>query len=211
MLAIIFDTETTGLPKARNKSIRDDANWPHIVQLAWMLYDVSDNKLISVNNYIIKLRDGRIIPQESINIHKITNEIMMEKGVDILVAFKEFFIDFDKASYVVAHNLNFDWQTMMKVELYRNKIYNRINLIKQKKIGYCTMKYGKDLYKFRDRRGKLTHKYPKLKDLYTLLYREEIDNFHNALVDTIVCFRCFYKMLVGSKPPASPELERLLI
>ena len=197
MIAIILDTETTGLPKKRNQSIKDDDNWPNIVQMAWILFDMSSNELLGYKNFIIKLRDGKKIPQESIDIHKITNKIMNERGQDITVIFEKFFEDFDRASYVVAHNLEFDWQ-IISVELYRNKIYNRIDLTKQKKIRYCTMRSAKNMYRVRDKNGKLTHKYPKLKDLYKLLYPdEEIDDFHNAMVDTYVCFRCFYKMIIG--------------
>tara|TARA_Y100000590_G_scaffold402816_1_gene488895 strand:+ start:1047 stop:1667 length:621 start_codon:yes stop_codon:yes gene_type:complete len=200
MIAIILDTETTGLPKEWNKSITDDENWPNIVQLAWILYDLSTNELLSCKNFIIKLRDGKKIPQDSTNIHKITNEIMDSSGIDIQIVFDKFFEDFDKAEYVVAHNLDFDWK-IMSIELYRNKIYHRINLTKQKKIRYCTMKRAKNLYRFRDEAGKLTKKYPKLKQLYELLYHEKVENLHNAAVDTYICFRCFYKMFMGQKSP----------
>ena len=36
---LIFDTETTGLPKKWNAPISDSANWPRCIQLAWQLHD----------------------------------------------------------------------------------------------------------------------------------------------------------------------------
>ena len=39
MKIIVFDTETTGLPKKRHGLIEDDKNWPHMVQLAWLVVE----------------------------------------------------------------------------------------------------------------------------------------------------------------------------
>jgi len=36
---LIFDTETTGLPKNFNAPITDVDNWPRCVQIAWQLHD----------------------------------------------------------------------------------------------------------------------------------------------------------------------------
>ena len=49
MKLCIFDTETTGLPKDRNKqAIKEPNNWPHIVSISWVILDVDTNSL-SVN------------------------------------------------------------------------------------------------------------------------------------------------------------------
>ena len=57
---LIFDTETTGLPKKWNAPITDTDNWPRCVQLAWQLHD-SNGKIIvegmTGNNEIISLID----------------------------------------------------------------------------------------------------------------------------------------------------------
>ena len=42
---LIFDTETTGLPKKFNVPISDLDNWPRCVQIAWQLHDY-DGSLI---------------------------------------------------------------------------------------------------------------------------------------------------------------------
>ena len=36
---LIFDTETTGLPRNYNAPISDSENWPRAVQIAWQLHD----------------------------------------------------------------------------------------------------------------------------------------------------------------------------
>jgi len=47
---LVFDTETTGLPKRWNAPISDHENWPRCVQIAWQLHDdfgtVSNTKII---------------------------------------------------------------------------------------------------------------------------------------------------------------------
>ena len=50
---LIFDTETTGLPKNWRAPISDTENWPRCVQLAWQIHDEIGN-LIESKSYIIK-------------------------------------------------------------------------------------------------------------------------------------------------------------
>ena len=50
---LIFDTETTGLPKNWRAPISDTENWPRCVQLAWQVHDEIGN-LIESKSYIIK-------------------------------------------------------------------------------------------------------------------------------------------------------------
>ena len=50
---LIFDTETTGLPKNKKLPISDTDNWPRCVQLAWQLHS-SDSTLLESESFIIK-------------------------------------------------------------------------------------------------------------------------------------------------------------
>ena len=50
---LIFDTETTGLPKNFKAPISDTDNWPRCVQIAWQLHD-SDGSLIENKDYLIQ-------------------------------------------------------------------------------------------------------------------------------------------------------------
>ena len=72
MRVLVFDTETTGLFPPRNEI----AKYPYIVQISWFIYDFGDNKIKSMNDHIIKLAPNMVIPQQSIDVHGITNEIM---------------------------------------------------------------------------------------------------------------------------------------
>jgi DNA polymerase III epsilon subunit-like protein len=79
MNVLVFDTETTGLPKS--KIINPDTLhlWPHIVQLSFVIYDICTNTIVEAKDYIIKVDKSVIIDEESTKIHGITNEISQVK------------------------------------------------------------------------------------------------------------------------------------
>ena len=67
-----FDTETTGLPKSWTAPPADVENWPYIVQIAWVIFDIEEN-IIKEQSYIVK-PEGYTIPESASKIHRITNE-----------------------------------------------------------------------------------------------------------------------------------------
>ena len=50
---LIFDTETTGLPKNYKAPLTDFANWPRLVQLAWQCHDHA-GKFLFAKNHVVK-------------------------------------------------------------------------------------------------------------------------------------------------------------
>ncbi|MGF1557608.1 MAG: hypothetical protein ACFCUL_00785 [Flavobacteriaceae bacterium] len=50
---LIFDTETTGLPKNWNAPITDTDNWPRCIQIAWQLHDAMGN-LLDQQDYLVR-------------------------------------------------------------------------------------------------------------------------------------------------------------
>ena len=134
--ALIFDTETTSLPNTKHGR----SSYGYIVQISWIIIDLSTHKIIKIKDYIIRLPWNVKIPKESIKIHGITNEIMRQKGQNIIPVLREIIQDMRISTLVVAHNINFDI-TYLKVEAFRNglgRIYNTININE-----YDTMKKGK--------------------------------------------------------------------
>ena len=183
MKGIVFDVETTGLPESMKSAIEDSSKWPYVVQLSWIYFD---GDTIVPHNYIIKI-DGNI-PEESTKIHGITNE-MSSKGISMKDALLIFTKDFERGDVLVAHNINFDLK-LVQVESIRNGI----DLDKSNKIQFCTMKYGTKITNIPGRWGL---KYPKLIELYTHMFDDSgSDNmsFHNAIIDVLICYRCFVKM-----------------
>ena len=87
---LIFDTETTGLPKNFKAPITDTDNWPRCIQIAWQLHDELGN-LIEHQDYLVK-PDGFSIPYQSEKIHGISTELATEEGLplaEVLEKFKE--------------------------------------------------------------------------------------------------------------------------
>ena len=81
MKVLVFDTETTGLPTERNASYMETEKWPHIVQLAFVLYDTEKRKILAAHDYIIQLPDGVTISLESQQVHGISSARCRRQGV----------------------------------------------------------------------------------------------------------------------------------
>ena len=195
MKIIVFDTETTGLPKSRNASPEHSHLWPYIVQFSWLVYDDATKEIKPIKDYIVKLPDGMTIPEDSTKIHGITNEKMLTEGKPIGDILIEFIKDYLNSQIVVAHNLEFD-SKVIQAELYRNNMVNWIE--KSCNIEYCTMKYGKPLTNIL-RPSKFNNgmyqKPPKLMELHKYLFQTIPNNLHNSMIDVWVCFRCFHSMV----------------
>jgi DNA polymerase III epsilon subunit-like protein len=187
MLALIFDVETTGLPKKRKADIFDFENWPHIVQISWLIFNVTNGKIISINDHIISLQEGKKIPEASTKVHGITDEIMREKGENIIDILNKFNNDLMESQIIVAHNIEFD-ETIIGVESLRWLDYNIFGNYNNMK--YCTMR----------RSRKIKQKWMKLVDLHEHLFKTVPQNLHNSLIDVFVCFRCFCKLYYNSDP-----------
>ena len=190
MKILIFDTETSGLPTERNASIYRTFTWPYIVQLSYMVYDSEENKLIGLEDDYINIEDTVIMDPESVKIHNITSD-QLRNGINIVEALNKFNAYASQVDQLVAHNVSFD-QRMLMVEGIRNHIQMNV------KNTYCTMKNSIELCKIERiwANGDKYFKYPKLSELYVHLFNQEPKNTHNALVDILICMRCYCKMVL---------------
>ena len=195
---LVFDTETTGLPKFIYVNGHKKRIMPYIVQMSWILYDVVKNKVLSAHDHIVRLPNGIEIPEESIQFHKITQEMMDAHGERVNDVLMDFVDDVKLANYIVAHNLSFD-KEMVECEFSRNGMINRFDVMKASLVYYCTMKESTELCNIQvpdTVLGGMRIKYPRLEELHTYLFKNcELSNLHNSFNDVLVCLRCFYKML----------------
>lgn len=180
MKVLIFDTETTGLPKTHEPAINARDNWPHIVSISWVILDTATNKILSKKSFVVK-PDKWIIPEDSIKIHKITNEDAKEYGVPLSTAIDAFFQE--DCHTIVAHNANFDYNVLMNAI----KWDLGIDPIVVEKTVLCTMKLSKGLCKlpFENGRG---YKSPKLSELYEFVFHRKpiTTNLHDSLYDAVI-------------------------
>ena len=115
MRIIVIDTETTGLPLNYDNSILDLNNWPHIIQLSYIIYDISSNIIVKKYNKIIKIENHINITDDSIKLHGITREISFKHGITINQALEELNKNVVNIDLVVGHNIHFD-KKMILVE-----------------------------------------------------------------------------------------------
>lgn len=177
MKLLIFDTETTGLPKSRKPSKEEPNNWPHIVSISWVILDSETNKIESEKSYIVKPRNW-VIPEDSIKIHKITNEKASSEGMPLEKVLGEFLSENYDA--LVAHNIEFDYNVLDNA--IRWDLEMAFTEIKKPKL--CTMELSKDICNLKNLFGK--PKPPKLSELYQQAFRTlpPADQLHNSLYDT---------------------------
>ena len=179
-LVCIFDTETTGLTPF--KPITQSDAWPRMVQFACEIYD--NGALIRKwSTYIIP--DGFVIPEESIKIHHITNDIA-KTGITLDAWCGELMTFLPRVHTLVAHNMMFD-NNIIQSELFRAKKFDM--LTEWKRIHKeCTMMMGKRYLS--EKQIKSQHERPlKLVNLCHILTIPVPDEekLHSADVDTELC------------------------
>ena len=185
---LIFDTETTGLPKKWNAPITDTDNWPRCVQLAWQLHD-SNGKIISDSSCLIKANDFDI-PFESEKIHGISTELSKQIGLELDDVLNSFLSDLNQAKYIIGHNLKFDLN-IIRAELYRSKLEDTL---KDKTVlDTCTEKTASLCKIAGGRSGKF--KFPTLIELYQHLFSADFQNAHNASADVEATARSFFELV----------------
>jgi len=207
MKILVFDTETTGLPKTKFISPSTLDQWPYIVQFSFIIYDSSLNDIVESKDDIIKLPENVLIPEESTKIHNITNELSQKSGLQINEILNVFFDHLRNVDRLVGHNIEFDLN-MIKVEISRIINENQVTSEQLKSYKYnlhflnnyknisCTLK---DSIKFCNiqvinKSGKPYLKYPKLIELHNKLFNETPKNLHNSFNDILVTLRCFMKL-----------------
>ena len=206
MRTLVFDTETTGLPKTQIIGPSTLHLWPHVVQFSYIIFDTDSNKIVKIKDSIIKVPDGFTISEETAKIHGITTEISLTQGVSLQPVIEEFFADLYNVDHIVGHNISFDLN-MVKAELHRlilecfnvdevTKFHEYITFLNMSNKFYCTMQETIELcaIELKDKFGRPYKKFPKLVELYQKMFGVTPRGLHNSLIDVIVCLRCFIKL-----------------
>lgn len=185
---LIFDTETTGLPKRWDAPLTDTDNWPRCVQIAWQLHD-DMGRLIEHQDYLIR-PDGYNIPYDAERIHGISTELAAAQGVplpDVLARFNE---TLAKAKFIVGQNVGFD-VNIMGCEFHRYGVASQ--LAKMPVLDTCTETTAELLRLPGGRGGKF--KLPTLTELHEYLFQVPFAEAHNATADVEATTRCFLELV----------------
>ncbi len=185
---LIFDTETTGLPKRWNAPITDTDNWPRCIQIAWQLHDDMGN-LVESQDYLVQ-PDGFNIPYDAEQIHGISTELAAQKGVPLAEVLEKFNIAMSKTKFIVGQNVGFDLN-IMGAEYYRMGVENPLQELPV--LDTCTEESALLCKLPGGRGGKF--KLPTLTELHQFLFGTPFGDAHNATADVEATTRCFLELI----------------
>ncbi|MEL0454906.1 DNA polymerase III subunit alpha [Flavobacteriaceae bacterium SZ-1-7] len=185
---LIFDTETTGLPKRWDAPITDVDNWPRCIQIAWQLHDAMGN-CVESQDYLVQ-PDGFNIPYDAEKIHGISTELAQEQGIPLAEVLEKFNEALGKAKFVVGQNVKFDLN-IMGAEFVRADVENPLQELPV--LDTCTEHTAQLCQIPGGRYGKF--KLPTLTELHEHLFNEPFEEAHNATADVEATTRCFLELV----------------
>ena len=188
LMYLIFDTETTGLPKNWNAPITDSDNWPRCIQIAWQLHDEMGN-LIENQDYLVQ-PDGFNIPYDAERIHGISTELAQAEGISLSEVLEKFNVALGKAKFIVGQNLGFD-VNIMGAEFHRMGVDSP--MASMPVLDTCTEVTASLLKLPGGRGGKF--KLPTLTELHEYLFNVPFAEAHNATADVEATTRCFLELI----------------
>lgn len=186
---LIFDTETTGLPRSYKAPISDSQNWPRIVQIAWQLHS-KEGELIEQYECLIQ-PDGFDIPFDSERIHGISTALAQKEGLSLNKVIDTFENALAKAQFVVGQNVDFDIK-VVAAELYRLGRSTEL-LIDKPVLDTCTETTAALCQLPGGRGGRF--KLPTLTELHHHLFSRPFEEAHNASADVSATARCFFELI----------------
>jgi len=185
---LIFDTETTGLPKRWNAPITDTDNWPRCIQIAWQLHDAMGN-LVDHQDYLVR-PDGFNIPYDAEQIHGISTALAEQDGIPLSEVLEKFNATMARTKFIVGQNVGFDLN-IMGAEFHRMGVENPLQELPV--LDTCT-EYTAQLCQIPGGRGG-KFKLPTLTELHEYLFGEPFSEAHNATADVEATTRCFLELV----------------
>lgn len=184
---LFLDIETTGLPVSWKVPPTRFELWPHIVEIAYIITDYEGKEIENFRQ--IAKPEGWTIPAAAVRIHKITNKIAEQDGLNIMFILEALESKISNVDFIIAHNTEFDLQ-VLEAEFYRYDMNPEIIL---KTPAFCTMKNFTDYCAIPNRKG-YGYKFPKLEELNEIIFGQSIPNAHSALSDAYATMFCFFEL-----------------
>lgn len=200
---LFVDTETSGLPTDWRQPYAVAGNWPHIAQLAWVVY-TRDGRRVKTENHYLQIPAG-VMSRASQRIHGLTPEFLQEHG-EAAAPVMQLLHD-DLLRYhplVVGHFMELDFH-MIGAGFYRVGLPNPLGELPT----FCTMTTTARFVRHTRQR------YLPLGELYQRLFGRPLRRQHNAAVDAEATADCFFELwrhgdiddaaLAGQPPLRVPE------
>lgn len=204
---LFYDLETTGIIKTP-RGLKPEEEYPdykdlkkydntRIISIGWIFMDKFDYDyeigIENISENIIK-PNGFIIPNESINIHGITNDEANNKGKDIKKVLKKIGKIIKKCDYIVGYNIYYDINVLLS-ELHRKKrniTIKKILKLKEEEKIICIGQISSKEAKPKEWKQKNNYQIPKLMNVYKKCFNEDLINAHNAKSDVLGMIKIIY-------------------
>jgi DNA polymerase III subunit epsilon len=177
-----------------------------ICQLAAVLCDEQGKEVAELNTLIKP--DGWEVHPRFVDIHGITTQMCIEKGIPMPIALDMMFGMSEKFSKVICHNYKFD-SARIAFELstygYESKQFLEIPY-------FCTMINLTNICCIPNPNGRAGYKWPKLKEAHKHFFGVEFADQHDALADVRACKRIYFEMhkpvIVASTIESAPAVVK---
>lgn len=180
---LFIDTETSDMPKRWNAPTRKTKEWPHILQIAWIICKTNGEPVHSRDFYV---RQKNIaIAEGAQRLHGIDLDVLNEKGIDQKVVLNSLATDIELYQpLIVGHFLEFD-RKMLEVGFAREEITRNFDKLPK----FCTMLFTR---KPKDIFG--GYSFMRLDEFYFSLFNEQYELSHHALADAQATKACFFEL-----------------
>lgn len=190
---LVIDTETSGLPTQRNASPENTKVWPHIVQIAAILYkcpyEGRPGRVIKRYKATVQPTDWTIDPGSE-KVHGISTENAKKTGIPIGDALNTITELAKSANAICCHNVAFDMPVILSEYYRQGVIKTPLDTPIGRLPAICTMEIGKKMCRLltegtRKNGDKyLYYKSPKLSEMYEYLFKKDFEGkYHDALAD----------------------------
>lgn len=182
---LVFDTETTGLPK-KGDEYGDHQPW--VIQIAAVLMDLREDRFEPVMNTLVVPPEGVVFEEGAVKAHQLSEEIVRANGremVDVYAELRELRRGVD---IIAAYNLDFD-ERLVRTCSHRahpDFIDNPVLGTPEEVQHHCIMKHAMAIFRRRDKLG----------NVYKKLTGEPLVGAHDALVDTVAAGTVFKHLLM---------------
>lgn len=199
--ALVYDTETTGIPEWKEPS--DSPQQPHLVQIAAAMVHLPTGRIAHAIDYTVR-PDGWSIPAETAEVHGLTTEYAKDVGVSEAYATQQFLHLWRSQDSVlrVAHNERFDARI---IRIAQHRLGADENALAAWKAGQanCTGLLAKPIMKMPPK-GRFGYKMPKLAEAYEYFMGQPSERqAHTAMGDTLDCLEIYQAIRQAAQGDAS--------
>ena len=188
---LFVDTETSGLPADWRRPYAESGAWPHVAQVAWLLYDAA-GQLLKTENHYIKPSDYDLTPA-SMQVHGLTLAYLHEHGAPRRQVMQRLHDDLLRyRPLVVGHFVQLDYH-MVGVSFHRADLPNALLGLPT----FCTMRLSGTFFQ------SWQHQYLRLTELYQRLFGQPMARQHDALADAQATAECYFEL--ARKGDITPE------